>query len=148
VPCPALTLRDAVVAAIVGGGVSGLSVTNVKHRKRPERLPSDPERLCVVVLGPERHVNRDNVTVNVAYPALVVLSRKLSLTVTQSDGWEEETRYALWRLLFRQQILGPNGGFLRCEYDSSPAFDRDGFEQGYDVSGQLFTYYADLVSPD
>lgn len=136
---PAVILRDAVVAAIEAAGIDGLTAGAVFPRKRPERLRSDPDKACTVCVQAENEANeyRDNMFVRFDWPILVVLHRKQIASITRSDGWEEEARHLLRRLLYRQLFAE---GVEACRYESDPTFPTEGFDKNIDVSGQRFTY--------
>lgn len=149
-PAPAITIRDAVVASIIALGLEGLETdASVKHRKRPVRLRDDPDPMCIIVVGREvpAEGGRTNQTQALNFPVLVVLVRKQALTVVRSDDWVEESRYAIQNALWRGLFLGLNGGVRRCQYDSDPPFSLDGYEAGWDVSGQKFTYTYEEAKP-
>lgn len=145
---PAVTIKDAVVAAIVAAGITGIDSTSVKPRKVAQRFQTDPSPVCIVVVEDDRLVGRTNMTRKVAYPFTVLLVRKGAATVAKSDNWMEEARHTLWGLLDRQLFLGIDGIVRRCEYESDPPFDRKNFDEDDDVGGQRFIYTAELTSAD
>lgn len=147
-PAPAVTIRDAVVAAIQAAGVSGLPSASVKHRKVAVRYETDPDPLCLVVLGGDRQVGRTNMTVSRLYPVTVLTIRKGALLAARSDGWMEEARATLYGKLHRQLLLGLSGIVRACEYDSDPPFDRRKFDENDEVSAQLFSYLTEETAPD
>lgn len=139
-PAPSEVIRDAVISVINGLSYPYLVTDSIKHRKRPQRIDGDPERLCLVVMDKELDAGRSNMTRLVWYAALVVLIRKQARTVIKSDGWVEGARETIRTSLHTSLLLGPNGYVRLGEYEPEPEFPQDGFEAGFDVSGQRFWY--------
>lgn len=138
--CPGLILREAVVTAILGAGIDGLTTAAaVKARDKPERLTSDPDKMCVVVLRADLPAadRRDNMQVRFDWPILVVLFRKQLSGVVQSDGWRDEARFVLRKLLWRHRFAD---NVEWCQYESEPLFDGEAVPANIDRSGQMFTY--------
>ena len=144
---PAVDIRDAVVAAVIAAGISGITSSSVKSRKVAQRFETDPSPLCIVTLAGEETFPRTNMTVRGKYPVNVLLVRKGAATVAKSDNWMEEARRTLWETLYDHLLLGSDGIVRDCEYDSEPPFDRGKFDENDDVSAQLFTYFTEETTP-
>lgn len=147
-PTAAVVIRNGVVAAIAGAGIAGVTSSSVKPRKVAVKYETDPDPVCLVVLGKDRPAGQTNMTRRVMFPVHVLLVRKGALRAAKSDDWMEEARGTLHDLLHRQLFLGEDGIVRRCEYDSDPPFDRGKFDENDDVGAQLFTYTAELASPE
>lgn len=143
----AADIRDAVVTAIVGAGLSGVAGSSVKHRKVSQRFPDDPDPLVIVTVGADKYESRNNFTIRRWFPVLVVLCRRGALVSPKSSDWMETARDAVHDALFNSLLLGDNGAVRFVEYDSDPPFSRDGFHVNDDVSAQLFRYRTEETSP-
>lgn len=140
-------ILNAVAAAILGAGISGIATANVKPRKVAQRFDTDPALLCLVVLSGEKTAPLTNMTVRGRYPVHVLFVSKGTATVAKSNGWMEGARRKAWEALYKPRLLGNNGVVCACEYDSEPPFDREKFDENDDVSAQLFTYWTEELRP-
>jgi hypothetical protein len=120
-------------------------VANVLPRKVPHHLPNDPALSIKVVVGADKPVGGgertgrpNNVTVQLYYPALVIVYREGQSSTPRSDDFMEIARYWLRRLLWTYNLIP--GTTCGCAYDSDPPFSRESYPNGADVSAQLFTY--------
>lgn len=146
----ATDIRDAVVTIIRAAGVTSpaLDATNVRHRKVPQRFETDPNPLCLVVLGNQWDVSRNNMEVFRAYEVLVVVGRKGALVKAQSDDWMETTEQTLYEKLYIQRLLGDDGVVWKSSVRKNPTFNRQGWPKDFDLSGQLFCYETEELRHD
>ena len=131
--------------AIILAGIPSIDAGSTFRRERPERLKSDPDRICVVVLGKEQLVpgSKSTMDYSLDYPVLVVLGDKNALTVPRYSPWFIEARDTLIEVLHKAFFLGLNSSVNYCRINAEPKYDAIGFEQANKVNAIEFVYTAD-----
>lgn len=144
---PLILIRNEVVTRARASGVDHLDEAgHTEHRKHPHFLKTDPSPLCLVVARKPKPSamhglpKRSNMKLHVDYAMLVVLGRRGALDQMQSDDWMEENLHTLRQALLIPMLLGVNGIVCNCDWDPDPPFQVQGYTEGWDISGQLFTY--------